>query len=293
MNIHTKAPRHWPLAAAIAALIAATNVSASGPVDTREGPNFGKGTGDHTVINAAGTTRYIVRFAEPALASYHGGIAGFDAPARKRNARGRNKLDVHGTQATAYVAMLASKQGQRISAIGKALGRDAKPLHAMQYALNAVVMDLDAAEVARVKHIDGVVAVEPDVIHQLASDIGPGFIGASSLWWGEPATEDTLFLSGMESTAKFLGDGVVIGDLDTGYNSKSPSFAATDDKAYTITNPLGHGHYIGQCSTAGISLAGCNDKVIGVWDFVSNGVSVEDNVGHGSHTGSTAGGNSR
>jgi hypothetical protein len=293
MMIQTKEPRRWPLAAAIAALVAATNVSASGPIDTREGPNFGKGASDHAVINAAGTARYIVRFAEPALASYHGGIAGYVAPPRKRNVHGRNKLDVHGTEATSYVAMLASKQGQRINAIGKAIGRDAKPLHAMQHALNAVVMDLDAAEVARVKQVDGVVAVERDVIHRLASDIGPGFIGASSLWWGEPATEDTLFLSGMESTPKFLGDGVVIGDLDTGYNSKSPSFAATDDKGYTIVNPLGHGHYIGQCSTYRISLAGCNDKVIGVWDFVSYNVSVEDNAGHGSHTGSTAGGNSR
>ena len=100
---------------------------------------------------------------------------------------------MHSTQATSYVAMLASKQAQRINAIGKAIGRDAKPLHTMQHALNAVVMDLDASEVARVKQIDGVVAVEPDVIHQLASDIGPGFIGASSLWWGMPATEDTIF----------------------------------------------------------------------------------------------------
>lgn len=293
MKIQTKAPQRWPLAAAIAALIAATNVSASGPVDTREGPSFGKGASDHAVINAAGTSRYIVRFAEPALASYHGGIAGYAAPARRQNARGRNKLDVNGAQATSYVAMLASKQGQRINAIGKAIGRDAKPRHAMQHALNAVVLDLDAAEAARVKRVDGVVAVEHDVIRQLASDIGPGFIGASSLWWGEPATEDTLFLSGMENTSKFLGDGIVIGDLDTGYNSKSPSFAATDDKGYTITNPLGHGKYLGQCGTYGISLGGCNDKVIGVWDFLAYGVSVEDTVGHGSHTGSTAGGNSR
>ena len=97
----------------------------------------------------------------------------------------------------------------------------------------------------------------------------------------------------MEDTQQYMGDGIVIGDLDTGYNSKSLPFAATDDKGYTITNPLGHGKYIGQCSTYGISLAGCNDKVIGVWDFISYGVSVEDDVGHGSHTGSTAGGDSR
>src|SRR5262249_36025276 len=134
MNFQTKAPRRWALAAAIAAVVAATNASASGPVDTREGPNFGQGASDHAGINATGTTRYIVRFAEPALASYHGGIAGYAAPARKRNAHGRSKFDVNGTPATSYVAMLASKQGQRVSAIGKAIGRDAKPLHAMQHA---------------------------------------------------------------------------------------------------------------------------------------------------------------
>ncbi|HET7778949.1 MAG TPA: S8 family serine peptidase [Rudaea sp.] len=291
--MNSRAPKRWPLAVAVAAIVAATNASASGPVDTREGLHFGKGPSDHAVLDTAGTSRYIVRFTEPALASYHGNLPGYAAPSRKKNAHGRSKLDPNSTQATSYVAMLASKQDQRLNAIGKALGRGVKPVHAMQHALNAVVLELDASEVARVKKIDGVVAVEPDVIHQVSSDIGPGFIGASSLWWGEPATEDTLFISGMENTQKFMGDGVVIGDLDTGYNSKSPSFAATDDKGYAITNPLGHGHYIGQCSSYGISLGGCNDKVIGVWDFVSYGVSVEDNVGHGSHTGSTAGGNSR
>ncbi len=78
-----------------------------------------------------------------------------------------------------------------------------KPVNAMQHALNAVVLDLDAAEVARVRKVDGVVAVEQDVMHQLASDIGPGFIGASSLWWGMPATEDTIFITGNEETQDF------------------------------------------------------------------------------------------
>lgn len=293
MNINSGAPKRWPLVMAIAAVVAATNASASGPVDTHEGLNYGKGANDHVVLNAAATSRYIVRFAEPALASYHGGIPGYAAAPRKTNAHGRSKLDPNSAQATAYVAMLASKQDQRVYAMGKVLGHSVMPVHAMQHALNAVVIDLDASEVARVAKVDGVVAVEPDVVHQLASDIGPGFIGASSLWWGEPATEDTLFVSSLEDTQKFLGDGIVIGDLDTGYNSKSPSFAATDDKGYTITNPLGHGHYIGQCNNYGISLGSCNDKVIGVWDFIGYGVTVEDSVGHGSHTGSTAGGNSR
>ena len=292
MHTQTKFPKRWPLAAAITALVAAANVSASGPVDTNEGPSFGQGPSDHVVLNVAATSRYIVRFAEPALASYHGGIAGYAAAPHRKNAHGRNKLDPNSAQATTYVAMLATKQNQRVSAMSAALGHAVRPVRAMQHALNAVVLDLDAAEVARVRNADGVIAVEPEMIHQLASDIGPGFIGASSLWWGEPATQDTLFVSALEDTQTYLGDGVVIGDLDTGYNSKSPSFSAIDDKGYAISNPLGHGHYIGQCSAKGISLAGCNDKVIGVWDFV-NYNSVEDIVGHGSHTGSTAGGNSR
>lgn len=293
MSITTKTPRRGVLSAAIAGLIAATSVSASAGVDVPPGPSFGTGTSYHAVLTTSGTARYIVRFVEPALASYTGNIAGLPKAPATRNAHGRVKLDASSAQATAYTAMLASKQTQRLSAISTALGRTITPVHAMQHALDAVVVDLNVQEATRVAKMDGVAAVEQDRLQQLTSDIGPGFIGASSLWWGMPAAQDTLFASNFENTNRYMGDGIVIGDLDTGYNSKSPSFAATDDSGYTIANPLGHGHYIGQCANAGISLGGCNDKVVGVWDFVGYGVSVEDTIGHGSHTASTAGGNNR
>ncbi|TLY49708.1 MAG: hypothetical protein E6K53_12770 [Gammaproteobacteria bacterium] len=133
-------------------------------------------------------------------------------------------------------------------------------------------------------------------------------VDRARVWLGSPATDkyagytfptlDNLF-GELNSKFGFKGDGVVVGDIDTGYNSLSPSFAATDASGYTIKNPLGTGKYIGDCHVQGISLAGCNDKVIGVYDEINAQyygkapASVEDTQGHGSHTASTIVGNPR
>jgi hypothetical protein len=112
-------------------------------------------------------------------------------------------------------------------------------------------------------------------------------------------TLDSLFGELNSTFGGFKGDGIVVGDIDTGYNSLSPSFQATDASGYTITNPLGSGNYLGDCGVDGISLGGCNDKVIGVYDEVNvqyyNAApsSVEDTQGHGSHTASTIAGDGR
>ena len=170
----------------------------------------------------------------------------------------------------------------------------------MHHALNAVVMVLTPQQANTVAKLPGVAAVERDRPIPLATDIGPGFIGAASVWFGASAGQDTLFAGGFDDAGGYRGDGIVIGDIDTGYNSESPSFSATDNRGYTISNPLGSGNYIGQCGVSGISLAGCNDKVIGVYDEIdltsgasSPTYSVEDTQGHGSHTASTAAGNYR
>ena len=109
-----------------------------------------------------------------------------------------------------------------------------------------------------------------------------------------------MFAHGFDDDGGYFGDDVVIGMLDTGYNSLSPSFQAVDARGYHIANPLGHGVFLGQCAVPAISLGGCNDKVIGVYDEygLTSGVagwtySVEDAIGHGSHTASTAAGNER
>ena len=298
--------KKWPLAAAIASLVASAGagVVAAGPVVvTGDGP--AKGPSTVVVANEFGTNepaRYIVRFEEQPAAVYFAAQAASDpmAPSGvfKTGKNGRAHLDVTNPTVHQYVQQLGSQQQQHLSDIATALGHAPSTTYQMKHALNAAVLVLSSAEAQKVLKVPGIVAVERDRPHALATDIGPGFIGASSVWWGSPAGQDTIFANGFENTVGFRGDGLVIGDIDTGYNSKSPSFQPTDSGGYTVQNPLGTGNFIGQCGVANISLAGCNDKVIGVYDEIhltSSGApfSVEDTQGHGSHTASTAGGDGR
>lgn len=294
-----------PLAAAITLLVAAAGIAAipaiAGPVvvtGTGTGKNDGAVGPDAKTVLSTGPASYIITFAEPALAQYDGSKPTLDAIPRTTSKNGRSAIDVKSAQAKAYVDALQIAQDKHIDAITTALGLAQGTLPVrfkMQYALNAVVATLTGAQARQVAQVAGVASVMRDGKHAPATDIGPGFIGASNLWWGQTAGQDTIFLNGFEQSTGFRGDGIVVGDIDTGYNSKSPSFSATDASGYTITNPLGHGHYLGQCNLPGISLAGCNDKVIGVYDLVSTAApySAEDTQGHGSHTASTAAGNSR
>ena len=256
-------------------------------------------------VTRAAQTRYMVLFEEPALSRYNAvasataGAAAILIP-HKQQANGRARLDVTSTQAKSYIAYLRSRQDQHLADIAAVIGRVPVTTQTMQHAVNAAILSLSADEAQRIARNPGVVSVEPDRPLQLASDLGPGFTSAASVWWGTSAGQDSIFANDMSGDDGYMGDGVVVGVIDTGYNSLSPSFQAVDVEGYRIANPLGHGVFLGQCGVAGISHGGCNDKVIGVYDEVglTSGVagwvySVEDTVGHGSHTASTAAGDRR
>jgi Subtilase family/PA domain len=311
-----------PLALAVAALVAAGGLSANSsyansPVYVDDSGHLNPGSVSHVVSNVSGTARYIVRFKEQPVAVHFaaaqssvGSTSSTGVFVTGKN--GRAHLDTANSTVKAYAAQLSTFQQQHLSDIRTAIGRNPMlgnkaPFH-MVHALNAVVVELTSAEVNKVLKVAGVAAVNRDIPHALATDIGPGFIGASSVWWGTPAGQDTIFAGGFDSQIGFRGDGIVIGDIDTGYNSMSPSFQPTDSSGYTVQNPLGSGNFLpmSQCNlgagATGISLAGCNDKVIGAYDELdltnsdpnfSGTYSVEDTQGHGSHTASTAGGDGR
>ena len=85
-----------------------------------------------------------------------------------------------------------------------------------------------------------------------------------------------------------MGEGIIIGVIDTGINSSHPSFAAVGGDGYVHTNPYGSGNYVGYCAA---NPSFCNDKLIGAWAFHPSSTNPEDANGHGSHTAGTAGGN--
>ncbi|MBE2198541.1 MAG: S8 family serine peptidase [Anaerolinea sp.] len=85
-----------------------------------------------------------------------------------------------------------------------------------------------------------------------------------------------------------MGEGIIIGVIDTGINSSHPSFAAVGGDGYIHTNPYGAGNYVGYCAT---NPGFCNDKLIGAWALHTSSTNPEDTNGHGSHTAGTAGGN--
>lgn len=318
-----------PLSLAVAAIVAVSGLSADSYARQTvvfEPTNFKTDTaavavGPSTLVASSQvpvgdgvTGRYIVRFSELPIPTYFAAGLGGDTSSQGSNAifgsigpRGRRHLNVNNSVVKSYAQQLDVNQQVHLSAIASALGHAPTVVRSYKYALNGVVLDgLSAADLKTLSALakqpgSGIVSVRPDYIYHSATDIGPGFIGAASIWHGAPAGQDSIFANGFEVDQGYLGDGVVVGDIDTGYNSASPSFAATDESGYTITNPLGTGNFFGDCGIADISVAGCNDKVIGVYDELTNSEpneparSVEDSIldGHGSHTGSTAGGNMR
>ena len=98
-----------------------------------------------------------------------------------------------------------------------------------------------------------------------------------------------------------LGEGVIVGVIDTGVDPWNPSFAATGDDGYTHENPLGAGTYLGVCDPANTTPPSgvvaydptfpCNSKLIGAWGYIASDDNPRDTDGHGSHTASTAAGN--
>jgi subtilisin family serine protease len=166
----------------------------------------------------------------------------------------------------------------RASLVGRAaqhIGRPLIPREVYRYAGNGFAVELSADEAQRIAALPGVTAVRRERVLHLHTDAGPQWIGANQLWNGQVA--------GVPATK---GEGAVIGMIDTGINPTHPSFAATGGDGYTASNP--RGHFYGLCATG---QAQCNAKLIGIYDFTSEGTKGIDSTGHGSHTAGIAAGN--
>lgn len=220
---------------------------------------------------------FIVQFEEPSLATYTGENSVFAAPERDSS----GKIDVSSAASQAYLAHLNAGLDSAIQNSESILGRDLEVYARYDVVLNGFAAKMSAQEAATLRQMEGVREVYPDEIWQPDTDTSPEFLGIDGIW-------DSTYVPG---TATPKGEGVLVGILDTGINMDHPSFAEVGPvDGYEHINPFGTGVYKGLCASNPADYV-CNDKLVGVFSFVTEPITGEDADDHGSHTASTTAGN--
>ncbi len=252
---------------------------------------------------------YIVRLKNQSIATYNGNIKGLAATnpqiAKKalfnslahsnkssKQIRKELRLNLKSAEAIAYSNFLDGKHKAFLSKASAKLGKKLNVIYQYKNAFNGMAVKLTQAEAANLSKSADVAYISREQMNQINTDYSPILIGATKAWVGEG------------QSATNMGEGTIVGIIDTGINSGHPSFADVGADGYDHTNPWGAGNYVGDC--AGDYADKCNDKLIGIHHYavITDNYSDtavfgdtpppatgEDYNGHGSHTASTAGGN--
>ncbi len=211
---------------------------------------------------------YIVKFTEPGLLYYKGGIEDLRATAPKLEGTG---LDANTPAANEYKQFLGEKQSAYESAMSAKIGRPVAATHEYIAAYNGVALMLTANEAAKIAAVPGVISVRLAGEEHLDTYRGPTFIGADTVWSGANVP------AGLGGGTR--GQGVLVGVLDSGINLDHPSFANDPSCGFSAANP---------------KLVGARDCLVSTGGLCT-GPTPEDveagGSGHGVHTASTAAGN--
>ncbi len=234
----------FAIAMVVAMLLAAVIPAAAAPASAPtfdQSPNFTEVT-DVTPLSsgvvvepkdAVGPATYIVQLSDAPLATYQGTVAGFAATSP--NATGESKLDANSATSQAYMDYLADKQSQAITAVESVLTRPVEVEYQYKVTLNGFAAEFSPSEAAKVAQMPGVIRVERERMYELHTDAGPAWIGAPGIW-------DGSMTGGMPGT---MGEGIVVGVIDTGIDPWNPSFADVGDDGYDHDNPKGK--FFGVC----------------------------------------------
>ena len=234
--------------------------------------------------------RYIITLQDPPLAAYDGGELSDPGPqgplrlaATAPESTGEKRLNVRSPESLAYLAYLEKRHAELTAELEALLGRTLEIPHRYRVATNGLALHLTPAEAERVRDLPQVRSVEPDQVYRLQTHAGPQWLGADLVWEGLAGYPDAR------------GEGVVVGVIDSGINWDHPSFSDDAEAGFTFQNPYGEG--LGLCSDPEVL---CNEKLVGVYDFVTDDPETpdveeeytkgRDNDGHGSHTASIAAG---
>ena len=240
-------------------------------------------TGDLAAPQEFADGNYVVMMREQPLATYDGHAPGFTATRPDEG----EKVDPDSRAARQWTQKLEADQAQAL----EQAGADA-PHTTFTGAVNGFAGTLTADEAAALAADPQVLAVVPDEIRQLDTSSSPDFLGLTG--------QDGVWqqVAGKKADPSTAGRGVVVGIIDSGIRPESPSFA-------DVGHPAPPADWAGECETEdpeGFPADSCSDKLIGARYFVSGygewrladfeSLSPLDAGGHGTHTASTAAGNS-
>lgn len=218
-----------------------------------------------SVISLERSERYVILFEEPSLVAVSKDAA---------------QLDTTSPQSLSYLEKLAKQRNSVMASVESTLGRSVSIKHVYDVILNGVSVEMSPEEAQQLAKVSGIRQILPVTLEQPDTDAGPTWIGAGGVWDGSADPEDL----------GSLGEGMLVGIIDTGINFDHPSFSASPSDGYTYSWT---GDYLGVCATDGdpAYASACNDKLVGAYTYTDETVSPEDSDGHGSHTASTVAGN--
>jgi hypothetical protein len=235
---------------------------------------------------------YIVQMIDPPAGSYVGGVAGLPATKAPRGA----KLDPNSPAVVGYGAFL---QAQHDQALGRSGGRK---VYDYRYSFNGFAAELTDAQANALRTAPGVLTVTKDEVVTGDTVSTPAFLGLSDPGgvWQQ--------LGGIGAA----GENMIVGVIDSGIWPENPSFS---DRTGTNGSGSQGGKldyqqipgWHGKCTPGeAFPASKCNQKIIGAqrfneawggdagikaerpWEFASP----RDYNSHGTHTASTAAGNS-
>ena len=156
------------------------------------------------------TSLYIVQVTGDPVATYDGGVASFS---KTKPGKGE-KVNVHSAAARSYSRHLDVKHDQTLSRAG--LSSSAK-VRDYSVVLNGFAAELTAAQATSLAHTSGVLHVWKNEIRSADTTTTPRFLGLD----GPDGTWAKQF-----GGPAHAGEGVIIGDIDSGFTRRSPSVTA-------------------------------------------------------------------
>ncbi|WP_412541284.1 S8 family peptidase [Longispora sp. K20-0274] len=213
--------------------------------------------------------------AEGPTGTYIVQLAGEPVAATKPD--GDTRLDSRSAAAKQRSGLLAQNRNQALKSVP-----GVKKLYDYQYTFNGFAARMTPEQAAKMAGTPGVSAVIKDEVRKLDTVSTPRFLGLD----GATGAWNKQF-----GDVSHAGEGVIVGIVDSGIRTDSPSFAALPEPRpdQAIIDAKWHG-------TCDPNIT-CNNKVIGAHWYLSGSAIPEEHRspldfdGHGSHTASTAAGN--